>query len=263
MKIGFFDSGLGGLILLKAVAKALPDYDYYYYGDTAHVPYGDKSEEEIFRLSQLAMEYLFAQGCLIVVIACNTASAETLRKLQDDYLPNAYPDRRILGVIIPTIEELNRSGSHETLLMATKRTVESKKYEKELQLKGNKEITLRSVATPQLVPLIEQGELEAAANEAIHVVEDRYPGKGEAVILGCTHYTLLKDSLRKKFPELTFISQDEVIPEKLNDYLTRHPELESKLTRGGGRQIHLTAHRPDYDAVMSQLLGGVYIDEAS
>ena len=258
MKIGFFDSGLGGLILLKATAKALPDYDYFYYGDTANLPYGDKTEEEIYEFSKTAMEHLFNEGCALVVIACNTASAETLRKLQDTFLPTYAPEKRILGVIIPTIEALNESGCKDALLLATRRTVNSKKYEKELALKGLPDIAIDSVATPQLVPLIERGEITEAVEEAEKIIQTR-PRRGDSVILGCTHYTLLKDNLREKFSDLTFISQDEVIPNKLSDYLNAHPEIESKLSRNGKRQIFLTEHRPDYDQVMSQMLGGVYL----
>ncbi len=260
MKIGFFDSGLGGLILLKATAKALPDYDYYYYGDTANLPYGDKTEEEIYEFSKQAMDYLFERDCALVIIACNTASAETLRKLQDKYLPENYPERRILGVIIPTIEALNESGCKDTLLIATRRTVDSKKYEKELLLKGLPDIRIDAVATPQLVPLIERGDIHDAVDEAIKIIQTREV-RGDSVILGCTHYTFLKDELRSKFPDLTFISQDEVVPEKIKSYLSAHPEIEFKLDRNGKRQIFLTEHRPDYDEVMSQLLGGVYLDE--
>ncbi len=262
MKIGFFDSGLGGLILLKATAKALPDYDYYYYGDTANLPYGDKTEEEIYAFSKQAMDHLFEHDCALVIIACNTASAETLRKLQDEYLPNNYPERRILGVIIPTIEALNDSGCKDALLIATRRTVDSKKYEKELLLKGLPDIRIDAVATPHLVPLIERGDTSEAIDAAAKIIETR-PVRGDSVILGCTHYTLLKDALREQFKELTFISQDEVIPKKLYLYLAMHPEIQNILSRSGTRQIYLTEHRPDYDQVMSQLLGGVYLPEDS
>ena len=127
MTIGLFDSGLGGLTILRAVVKQLPQYDYVYYGDTANLPYGDKSEAEIYDLSVAAMDYLFGEGCALIIVACNTASAETLRKLQDEYLPKHYPERRILGVIIPTVETLIADGVEAALLLATKRTVESQK----------------------------------------------------------------------------------------------------------------------------------------
>lgn len=253
MKIGFFDSGLGGLILLAATTDVLPEYDYYYYGDTAHLPYGDKSEEEIYQLSKIAMQHLFEAGCVIVIIACNTASSETLRRLQDEYLPEAYPDRRILGVIIPTIEALNESGRTKALLLATKRTVESQKYQRELALKGLPGITIESIATPTLVPQIEAGNLSAATIDAIEKITP-WAGKRDSVILGCTHYTLLKEVLRAKFSSLLFIAQDEIIPQKVQTYLANHSELQSRLSKEGTRTVHLTAERADYEQIKTRLL---------
>lgn len=261
MNIGFFDSGLGGLLILKAVAKALPQYDYVYYADTANLPYGDKSEEEIFELTKKALDELFLRDCALAVVACNTASAETLRRIQDTYLIEKYPDRKVLGVIVPTIESLHEMGAKKALLIATKRTVESGKYEKELQKLDGNTVELKSIATPGLVPLIETHKLDEALAHAISVIEAE-TGKGEVVLLGCTHYTLLKDGLREHFSDTrTFVSQDEVIPYKLADYLDRHPEIASRLTNTGKRQIHLTEHRPDYDRITAEFLGGVYLPE--
>ncbi len=260
MNIGFFDSGLGGLLVLKAVAKALPQYDYIYYGDTANLPYGDKTEEEIYELTKKAISELFARDCALVIVACNTASAESIRRLQDTYLKEEFPDRRILGVIVPTIEEVAKAGCKRALLIATKRTVESGKYERELR-KIDAAISLKSVATPELVPLIELCEDEAALSVAVRVLENE-AREGDVAILGCTHYILLKDALRKHFGEtLTIISQDEVIPKKLSDYLERHGEITSLLTNTGKRQIVLTKHRPDYDRLTAEFLGGVYVPE--
>lgn len=261
MKIGFFDSGLGGLTILKAVAKELPQYDYVYYGDTKHLPYGDRTEEEIYKLTTAGMRHLFEADCALVIIACNTASAETARRLQTEFLPSQYPDRKILGIIVPTIEVLQYSEPTSVALMATKRTIESEKYHKELQLKGNHNVSLVDVMTPELVPLIELAELEAAAKQAIYRIETE-AGKCDVVVLGCTHYTQIKDALREHFKdEKIIISQDEVIPEKLHTYLSNHPEVVERLTDTGERTIHLTLHRPDYDHVMGQFLGGVFISE--
>ncbi|MCA9360017.1 glutamate racemase [Candidatus Nomurabacteria bacterium] len=258
MKIGFYDSGLGGLVILKAVAKELPMYDYYYYGDTANLPYGDKSEEEIYFLATTAMDYLFKEGCSLVIIACNSASADTARKIQNEYLPLRYPDRKVLGVIIPTIEEMVKVEK-SALLLCTARTATSGKYEKELHKLKHKG-TLKTVAVPELVPLIEKGNIIAAEEIASDTIETYGEGR-EVVVLGCTHYTKLKQELRKKFPNKKIISQDEVIPNKLKTYLLAHPEIESKLSRGSERKIHLTEHRPDYDKVLQQLLGGVMVEE--
>jgi glutamate racemase len=260
MNIGFFDSGLGGLLVLKAVAKALPHYDYIYYGDTANLPYGDKSEEQIYELTKKAIGELFARDCSLVIVACNTASAESIRKLQDTYLKEEFPDRKILGVIVPTIEEMCETGSKRAVLMATKRTVDSGKYERELK-KLDDSVELISIATPELVPLIELGEDEAAVATAIRTLE-KYAREGDVAILGCTHYILLKDAILNHFGnKLTLISQDEVIPKKLSNYLERHLEIASTLSNTGKREIVLTKHRPDYDRLTAEFLGGVYMPE--
>ena len=261
MKIGFFDSGLGGLTILKAVAKDLPQYDYAYFGDTLNLPYGDKTEEEIFALSKVGIEWLFEAGSSLVIIACNTASAETLRKLQDTWLPKAYPERKILGVIVPTVEVVLESGQEKIALLATQRTVDSNKYLIELKNRSVKEIELKQIASPELVPFIELNELEAASTAAIARIELE-AGESEGVVLGCTHYTQIKDQLREHFGSAkTFYSQDEIIPEKIRLYLSNHPEIESQLTQTGKRSIHLTQHRPDYDVIMGQFLGGAYLGE--
>ena len=261
MNIGFFDSGLGGLLILKAVAKALPHYDYVYYGDTKNLPYGDKSEEEIYELTRTAMAELFKLDCLLVIVACNTASAETLRRIQDTYLQHDYPDRRVLGVIIPSVEEVIEKHYPRTLLLATKRTVESRKYELELAKLSPEAVELVAVATPELVPMIEAHKIDEAVELAAKVIEVE-AREGDAVLLGCTHYTLLKDALRKSFNgSLSFISQDEVIPKKLTDYLTRHPEITSRLSSTGKRRIVLTEHRPDYDRLTAEFLGGAYLPD--
>ncbi len=260
-KVGFFDSGLGGLTILKAVAKELPQYDYVFYGDTANLPLGDKTEEEIYELTKAGVEELFKKGCLLVIIACNTASAETLRRLQDGFLKEHYPDRRILGVVIPTVEALINSDSVGTLLIATKRTVESGKYDLEIQNRSSRDIKLYSVPTPGLVPLIESGDSSEALDKAIGIIKAKLSEyQFDTVILGCTHYTKLKDGLRTHFgSSLHFLSQDEIIPKKLTDYLERHPEIKGELGQGSTRSIHLTLHRPDYDNTLRELLGGVMI----
>ena len=260
MKIGFFDSGLGGLIMLKAVAKALPQYEYEFYGDTKNLPYGDKTEAEIFELTKEGILHLFNRDCVLVIVACNTASAETLRKLQDGFLRETYPDRRVLGVIIPTVETVTELQLKRALLIATKRTVESGKYDVEFT-KAAKETELVSVATPVLVPLIELGEHDAALEEAVAVIAR--VGEVDGVILGCTHYCLLKEKLREHFlpQNISIISQDEIIPKKLELYLNNHPEIETRLTRGEKRNIFLTDASSRYDATIGELLGGAFIED--
>jgi|AntRauTorckE6833_2_1112554.scaffolds.fasta_scaffold00861_5 glutamate racemase len=260
MKIGFFDSGLGGLTILKAVAKELPDYDYIFYGDTVNLPYGNKTEEEVYNLTLKGVEYLITAECTLIIIACNTASAETLRRLQTEYLTTKSANLKIIGVIRPTVESIDLSVSLSISLLATKRTVESNKYQMELT-KLNKNNQLIQISAPDLVPLIEIGDLELATEHAIKLIDEE-GGESGVVVLGCTHYTEIKKLLRSHYGNQKIIlSQDEIIPKKLKDYLERHPEIESRLSRGGERNIHLTEHKLYFDKILQQLLGGVYLEE--
>ncbi|USN87894.1 MAG: glutamate racemase [Candidatus Nomurabacteria bacterium] len=255
MKIGFFDSGLGGLTILKAVATELPEYDYEYYGDTANLPYGDKTEEEIFILTKQGIEHLFKKECLLVIVACNTASAETLRKLQTEYLPHTHPDKKVLGVIIPTIEELLEESVTHTILIGTNRTIESKKYESEIK-KHKEELKVTAIKTPELVPLIEGRQYEDALCVVSKIIDER---KGEqGIILGCTHYTILKEKLEEKYTGSDFkiFSQDLIIPSKLKKYLENHPEIETKLSKNYRRNIYLTDNSNQYDELIETILNG-------
>jgi glutamate racemase len=235
MRIGFFDSGIGGLTILKAVRGLMPAYDYIFYGDTKNLPYGEKSEAEILRLTRDGVVKLFESGAAVVIVACNTASAETVRKLQDTLLTGAYADRKILGVIIPTVEVLNEHGGKHALLIGTPRTVHSGKYDLELR-KLSPHLRLTAVATPELVMHIESGNVHDALLDASKTL-DTHKGEIDTVVLGCTHYTVLKEELRKRFSELTIISQDELIPAKLEDYLSRHPEIKNQLSTQGTVEI--------------------------
>jgi glutamate racemase len=250
MKIGFFDSGLGGLTILKAVRSHMPAYDYIYYGDTANLPYGDKTEGEIYELTKVALEYLFDHGAILVIIACNTASAETARTLQETILVGNYADRKILGVIIPTIEKLIECGSQRVHLIGTKRTIGSAKYELEIN-KSSEEIVLTSKATPELVPLIEAGEHEAA-HHVLRGILTEVDSDIDTLILGCTHYTTIKEYARRHFAG-TVISQDEIIPEKLKNYLEAHHEIENRLTREGSIEIVLSEKNARYEKNMNEL----------
>lgn len=251
MKIGFFDSGLGGLIIMQSVIKHLPQYDYEFYGDTKHVPYGDKTEGEIYELTKAGVEYLFNQNCALVIIACNTASAETLRRLQETVLVDKYKKRRILGVIVPTVEAVVESGVTELVLLATKRTVASQKYEREFS-KHAPTVQLSGLSLAGLVPLLETGQKESAVKEILAVVKAQLMSRHTNFILGCTHYSLLKAEVRQVVGRTGVVfSQDEIIPLKLQDYLERHPELESTLTRLGTKHIYLTKPRSDYAEIVT------------
>lgn len=256
MKIGIFDSGIGGLLILQAVRQHLPEYDYEYFGDTKHVPYGDRGETEIYELTKLGVAYLFERDCALVILACNTASAETLRKLQDEWLPKHYPDRKILGVIIPVIEEVVASTCSQVLLLGTQRTVGSGKYHIELgkyMHNSSNHIEIEALATPELVPLLEADDIKKATEITVRYVDERIErgDQIDGVILGCTHYNLMLDGLRQKYPEVMFFSQTEIIPTKLTDYLQWHEEIQTKLTDDGTQNIFLSEERPEYEKYIS------------
>ena len=238
MKIGFFDSGLGGLTVLKTVRALLPHYDYLYYGDTKNLPYGDKTEEEILTFTRNAATYLFDHGALIVIFACNTASAQALRTLQDTMLVGKYHDRKLLGVIIPTVETLIQEQAQNILLIGTLRTIHSGKYETEMN-KITAKVSLASQATPHLVPYIEIGDMDSAHAKVEKIIDEKI-GEIDTIVLGCTHYTVLKDFIRGRYPTLRVVSQDEIIPEKLALYLERHPEIQQRLTTNKTIEIILT-----------------------
>jgi glutamate racemase len=231
MRIGFFDSGLGGLTIMRAVETYLPQYQYLYFGDTKNLPYGDKTEKEIYELTKRGVESLFSKDALLVIVACNTASAETLRRLQNTFLFNKYPERKILGVIIPTVEEVIERRKNSVLLIGTRRTVESNKYEKELSKQTLHNIALPSIATPELVPLIEENKIDEAMELLTPIIERHIADGGDGLILGCTHYTVLKEHIRSEYPNLELFTQDEIIPDKLKKYLLMHPEIESLLNK--------------------------------
>ncbi len=244
MNIGFFDSGIGGFYMMERVMREMPEYNYVFYGDTKHLPYGNKKEQEIYQLTRNAIWYLFsAHNAELIVVACNTASAETLRRLQTDFLAERYPTRKILGVIIPTVETIIESKVEKPLLIGTTRTVSSGKFEKELA-KAGATFVLKSKATPELVPLIEAGHMEKACDTIDELLKERIKNGGDSVILGCTHYSLLVPTLRARYGNtLRFFSQDEIIPGKLKNYLERHPEIESLLAKNSEREIIWSAER--------------------
>ena len=247
MKIGIFDSGLGGLNIARSVRAQLPQYDYIYLGDTMRVPYGNRSQETILAYTRAAMEHLFAQDCQIIIIACNTASAAALRILQQTYLPNAYPDRRILGVVVPMLEQASESGCHNIGLIGTDYIVHSNVYAQELA-KINPAIRMTAQATPLLVPLLEMNG-EAWLDSVLRSYLSPLLAQDiEALVLGCTHYGLLKPYLAEILPaNVAVFSQDDTIPVKLADYLERHPEQETCLSRGGNMRFCVTDAAQSYN----------------
>jgi glutamate racemase len=239
MKIGIFDSGMGGLIIAKAIRKAIPEYDYVYLGDTKRVPYGNRSHQAVFEFTEQAVDYLFRkENCAIVIIACNTASARALRRIQKEYLPKNFPDRRILGVLIPAAEEaikFKRIG-----VLATKGTVDSGTFPREIK-KLSRNANIFQNSAPILVPLVEEGEVKNALPFIKKYLQLFLNKKLDALVLGCTHYPIFKGQIKKLLPKnIKIISQDEIIPKKLKDYLVRHKKLEKKLSQKHTAKILVT-----------------------
>lgn len=255
MCIGFFDSGLGGLFVLRHVVATLPQYHYVFLGDTENVPYGGKSDEEIYTLVTHCLRRLFARDCRLVVFACNTASVTALRKIQNEFLPHEFPDRTVLGVIIPTVEEVVAMPTQTVAVIGTERTIRSGKYEREILARDPKTRVL-ALATPFLVPLIETGSIKEAKRTLFDFVTSHLlPENPDTLVLGCTHYGMLKEALREAFPRLRVLAQEEIIPEKLRYYLTRHPEIESRLARDQKREFILTKTTPAYESLIRTWFG--------
>ncbi len=247
MKIGIFDSGLGGLAVLEGIRKALPKYDYVYLGDTKHVPYGSQNQATIYQWSKTVVDYLFrTENCQIVVIACNTVSVKALRKLQRGYLLKHFPDRRILGVVVPTMETVVGNRARRVGLIGTTATVRSLVYATELK-KLSKHTTLYARATPTLVPLLEEGKMNEASL-ALKQYLQFFTGKNiDTLILGCTHYCLLKQTARTLLGKtVKVISQDELIPQKLKLYLRKHRETTSLLSKSGSIKLLWTKSNASY-----------------
>src|SRR3989338_1764352 len=241
MKIGIFDSGLGGLIIAKAVRRAMPEYDYVYLGDTKRVPYGNRSHDAVFEFTRECVDYLFRkEDCAIVIVACNTASARALRRLQKEYLPppnlplrrgrrKEGVDRKVLGVLIPAAEECAKFESIG--ILGTRGTVDSNTFPIEIK-KFNRRARIFQNSAPMLVPLAEEGETKNALPFIKKYLQPFANKKLDALVLGCTHYPIFKQQIKKLLPKNTkLISQDEIVPKKLKNYLERHTEIEKLLTK--------------------------------
>ncbi|WP_421942695.1 glutamate racemase [Pedobacter sp.] len=234
--IGIFDSGYGGLTVFRSIAEKLPQYDYIYLGDNARSPYGDHSFETIYRYTLECVEWLFAKGCKLVILACNTASAKALRTIQQKDLPLKYPDRRVLGVIRPTAEVIDAYTTSKSVgVMGTRGTVNSESYLLEIN-NFFPDVKVFQQACPMWVPLIENNEhLQAGADFFVKEYTDALMAQSEeidCILLACTHYPLLMPKLKAIFPDyINILTQGEIVAESLADYLSRHPEIEEKLGR--------------------------------
>ena len=236
--IGIFDSGYGGLTILEKIRTELPQYDYIYLGDNARTPYGTRSFDVVYKFTLECVNQLFEMGCQLVVLACNTASAKALRTIQQKDLPVIDPNRRVLGVIRPTVEAVGAMTKTKHIgLLATVGTVQSNSYPLEIA-KLHEDIVVTSEACPLWVPLIENNEHNTeGADYFIHKnVENLLASDPQidTVMLGCTHYPLIVEQIKSYLPEsVKVVSQGEIVAQSLADYLNRHPEMVAKCTKSG------------------------------
>lgn len=234
--IGIFDSGYGGLTILEKIRKEMPEYDYIYLGDNARTPYGTRSFDVVYKYTLECVTKLFEMGCQLVVLACNTASAKALRSIQQLDLPQLDPNRRVLGVIRPTVETVGQITKTKHIgLLATTGTVQSNSYPLEIA-KLHDNIIVSSEACPMWVPLIENNEHNSVGAEYFikKNVSQLLSNDQEidTIMLGCTHYPLLEEKIRSLIPSsVTIISQGDIVAASLVKYLARHPEMDTRCTK--------------------------------
>ncbi|MCE1199827.1 MAG: glutamate racemase [Marinilabiliales bacterium] len=259
--IGVFDSGYGGLTIFRELISELPEYDFIYLGDNARNPYGTRSFEVVYEYTLQAVVHLFESGCELVVLACNTASAKALRTIQQQYLPLHHPDKRVLGVIRPSVEMipfLTRTG--HVGILGTNGTVLSGSYPMEIaKLTAQNPIVVSQQACPLWVPIVENNQIDSPGT-AFFVEENlrnlfQTDAEIDTVILGCTHYPLLERIIRRFLPEgVTLVNQGPIVANKLRDYLNRHPEMEQRCSKGGSRVYRTTESPANFDSLANIFL---------
>lgn len=258
--IGVFDSGYGGLTILKELVNKLPQYDYLYLGDNARAPYGSRSYDTVYEYTLECVKHLFDNGCELVILACNTASAKALRTIQQKDLPNIDPKKRVLGVIRPTTEIVgNYSKTKHVGVLATSGTVNSESYLIEIE-KFFPELKVFQQACPMWVPLIENNELDSeGTNFFVQKYIDQLFNQSnqiDTIILGCTHYPLLKSTIEKHLPkDVTVLTQGTIVANGLEDYLKRHPEMEQMISKNKQLDFFTTDSTEQFDANASLFFG--------
>ncbi|MDH6306092.1 glutamate racemase [Parabacteroides sp. PF5-5] len=257
--IGIFDSGYGGLTIFDKIQQALPEYDYIYLGDNARAPYGSRSFEVVYRFTRQAVIKLFEEGCQLVILACNTASAKALRTIQQKDLPSLDPNRRVLGVIRPTVEVIDKvSQSKHVGIVGTSGTISSQSYTIEIE-KMFPHIQVTGEACPMWVPLVENNESQSPGADYFvkkhleHILEA--DPAIDTLVLGCTHYPLLTDKIREYLPaNVNIFAQGERVAESLKDYLIRHPEMNARLTQTGTSRFLTTESADKFSETASIFL---------
>lgn len=250
--IGVFDSGYGGLTVLRSLVNTLPQYDYLYLGDNARAPYGPRSFDTVYQYTLESVKWLFKQGCPLVILACNTASAKALRTIQQKDLPHLPEGLRVLGVIRPTTEIIGQySHTKKIGILATKGTVSSESYPIEIA-KFFPDVQVYQQACPMWVPLIENHQhLSAGADYFVQESVDQLKAQSahiDTFLLACTHYPLLADKIQAAAgKDIRIVSQGDIVAQSLKDYLQRHPEMEARLSKSGKRSFYTTDDPADFD----------------
>lgn len=257
--IGVFDSGYGGLTILNELLKELPEYDFLYLGDNARSPYGTRSYDVVYDYTLQAVEQLFSMGCELIILACNTASAKALRTIQQKDLPKIDPNKRVLGVIRPSVEKLGAlTQTKHVGVLGTVGTVRSNSYPMEIE-KLYPEIEVVQEACPMWVPLVENNEFTTSGGRyfikknIVNLLSK--DSQIDTIVLGCTHYPILKDEIRRYLPDnISLISQGEIVAKSLKDYLKRHPEMEMRCSKNGVREFLTTEFVDSFEEKASRFL---------
>lgn len=251
--IGIFDSGYGGLTIFKAISDLMPQYNFVYLGDNARAPYGNLTYDEVYKNTLECVTWLFNEGCSLVILACNTASAKALRSIQQNDLQKKFPGKRVLGVIRPTAEVIgNYSKSNHIGILGTSGTVQSGSYPLEID-HFYPELNVLQHACPLWVPLIEANDFNnLIAENIIKADVEKILEKDEkidTILLACTHYPLIKHKIQQFVPEsVTIVSQEALVAESLSLYLERHQEIEDDLGKRGERHFYTTGDSADFEA---------------
>lgn len=258
--IGIFDSGYGGLTVLKSIKNQLPNHDLIYLGDNARSPYGTRSFDVVYQYTLEAVKYLFNQNCHLVILACNTASAKALRTIQQNDLPKLFPNKRVLGVLRPTTEEVGRfTNTGYVGVLGTNGTISSNSYKIEIN-KFFPKLSIIQKSCPMWVPMVENNSFNEKGGQYfiekyINELFEQEP-RIDTIILACTHYPILKNSILKYLPDgVKIIEQGDLVARKLKDYLTRHQDLNKLISVNSNLDIQTTENSEKFNSHLSLFYG--------